>query len=154
MPQQKIQLSQITTDSAPLTGTPTAPTAAANTNTQQIANTAFVMNKHNFVGTQSVTPSSLTIVTNVVNVDASLSNNFNLTLSANATLANPTNLVAGTTYTISITQGTSFTLAYGSLYKFAGGTVPSVTTTAGAKDLLCMYYDGTSLLCSLGKGYA
>jgi len=68
------------------------------------------------------------------------SNNFSVTLGGNRTLANPTNLVAGQSGCIWITQdGTgSRTLAYGSYWDFTGGTAPTLTTTAGAVD--CLVY--------------
>ena len=67
-----------------------------------------------------------------------LSNNFSVTLAGSRTLANPTNTVAGQSGSIFITQdGTgSRTLAYGSNFKFAGGTAPTLSTTAAAVDRL------------------
>ena len=67
-----------------------------------------------------------------------LSNNFSVTLAGNRTLANPTNIVAGQSGSIFITQdGTgSRTLAYGSYFKFVGGTAPVLSTTAAAIDRL------------------
>jgi hypothetical protein len=64
------------------------------------------------------------------------SNNFSVTLGGNRTLANPSNLVAGQSGSLFITQdGTgSRTLAWGSYWDFAGGTAPTLTTTAGAVD--------------------
>jgi hypothetical protein len=64
------------------------------------------------------------------------SNNFSVTLGGNRTLANPSNIVAGQSGSIFITQdGTgSRTLAYGSYYDFAGGTAPTLSTAAGAID--------------------
>jgi hypothetical protein len=68
------------------------------------------------------------------------SNNFSVTLGGNRTLANPTNLTAGQSGCIWITQdGTgSRTLAYGSYWDFTGGTAPTLTTTAAAVD--CLVY--------------
>ena len=67
------------------------------------------------------------------------SNNFSVTLGGNRTLANPTNLVAGQSGCIWITQSTgSHTLAYGSYWDFTGGTAPTLTTTAAAVD--CLVY--------------
>lgn len=68
--------------------------------------------------------------------DFSTSCNFSVTLGGNRTLANPTGLVAGQSGSIFITQdGTgSRTLAYGSYWDFAGGTAPTLTTTAAAVD--------------------
>lgn len=68
--------------------------------------------------------------------DFSLGNNYSVTLAGNRTLANPTNLVAGQTGSIFITQDAtgSRTLAYGSSWKFAGGVVPTLSTGANAVD--------------------
>ena len=70
--------------------------------------------------------------------DFAAANNFSVTLGGNRTLANPTNLVAGQSGVIFITQdGTgSRTLAYGTYWKFSGGTAPTLTTTASAVDVL------------------
>jgi hypothetical protein len=68
--------------------------------------------------------------------DFAVANNFSVTLGGNRTLANPTNLTAGQSGSIFITQdGTgSRTLAYGSYWDFAGGTAPTLSTTASAVD--------------------
>jgi len=72
--------------------------------------------------------------------DFAVANNFSVTLGGNRTLANPTNLTAGQSGCIWITQdGTgSRTLAYGSQWDFTGGTAPTLTTTAAAVD--CLVY--------------
>ena len=53
-------------------------------------------------------------------------------------MANPTNIVAGQTGSVVVTQdGTgSRTLAYGTFWDFAGGTAPTLTTTASKVDRL------------------
>ena len=68
--------------------------------------------------------------------DMADSNNFVVTLGGNRTLANPSNLTAGQSGSIFIVQdGTgSRTLSFGSQYDFAGGTAPTLTTTASAVD--------------------
>jgi hypothetical protein len=68
------------------------------------------------------------------------SNNFSVTLDTNATLANPSNIAAGQSGCIWITQdGTgSRTLAYGADWEFTGGTAPTLSTAAGAVD--CLVY--------------
>lgn len=70
--------------------------------------------------------------------DFSDSNNFSVTLGGNRTLANPTNIVAGQSGAIFISQdGTgSRTLAFGTYWDFSGGTAPTLTTTASAVDVL------------------
>jgi hypothetical protein len=78
--------------------------------------------------------------------DFAVANNFSVTLGGNRTLANPTNLVAGQSGVIKLTQdGTgSRTLAFGSYWDFAAGTAPTLTTTANAVDILAYYVDSTT----------
>jgi len=65
-------------------------------------------------------------------------NHYSVTLAGNRTLANPTNIVAGQSGSIFITQdGTgSRTLSYGSYWDFPGGTAPTLTTAAASVDRL------------------
>jgi predicted acyltransferase (DUF342 family) len=62
--------------------------------------------------------------------------NFSVTLGGNRTLANPSNIDAGQTGSIFVVQdGTgSRTLSFGSYWKFAGGTPPTLSTAAGSVD--------------------
>lgn len=73
-------------------------------------------------------------------------NNFSVTLEGNRTLANPTNLTAGQSGAIVITQdGTgSRTLAYGSYFKFPSGSAPVLTTTASAVDVLVYFVESST----------
>lgn len=104
---------------------------------------------------QGVTPVALTDATSIA-TDASLSNNFTVTIAGNRTLANPTNLVAGHVYNWIITQDAtgSRTLAYGNLFKWPGGATPILSTGANAVDLISAIYDGTRLVANFNKGYA
>jgi hypothetical protein len=97
-----------------------------------------------FAKNQSVTPITLTDATTIA-VDASLSNNFKVVLGGNRTLGNPTNLTDGMVLNFKIKQdGTgSRTLAYGSKYKWASGTVPVLSTAINAIDFFSAYYDST-----------
>ena len=109
------------------------------------ANTAFLNVNQNFTVAQRGTITALTdgatITPNFNNA-----NNFSVTLGGNRTLANPTNLTAGQSGVIVITQdGTgSRTLAYGSYFKFPGGTAPTLTTTASAVDVLAYYVESST----------
>jgi hypothetical protein len=78
--------------------------------------------------------------------DFAAANNFSVTLGGNRTLANPTNLTAGQSGVIVITQdGTgSRTLAYGSYFKFSAGSAPTLTTTASAVDVLAYYVESST----------
>ena len=71
-----------------------------------------------------------------VTPDFSTSNNYSLTLGGNRTIANPTNFTAGQSGSIFLVQdGSGSRLAsWGSYWDFAGGTAPTLTTTASAVD--------------------
>lgn len=71
-----------------------------------------------------------------------------VTLGGNRTLNNPTNQIAGRTYGLRITQdgtGSRLISSWGSAYNWAGGTAPTLTTTAGATDVFLFYSDGTNM---------
>jgi hypothetical protein len=78
--------------------------------------------------------------------DFAAGNNFSVTLGGSRTLANPTNITAGQSGIVVITQdGTGGrTLAYGSYWKFPGGTLPTLTTTASAVDVLVYYTESAT----------
>lgn len=90
-----------------------------------------------------------------VATDASLGNVFTLTLGANATLANPSNLADGTSFSYRIRQDAtgSRTLAYGTAFKFPGGVAPTLSTEANALDILSCHTDGTNVYAVLTKDF-
>ena len=81
---------------------------------------------------------SITALTDgaTITPDFAVANNFSVTLGGNRTLANPSNLTAGQSGSIFVSQdGTgSRTLAYGTQWDFAGGTAPTLSTAASAVD--------------------
>jgi len=91
---------------------------------------------------------SITALTDgaTITPDFAAANNYSVTLGGNRTLANPTNITAGQSGVIVISQdGTGGrTLAYGSYFKFPGGTAPTLTTTASAVDVLAYYCESTT----------
>ncbi len=91
---------------------------------------------------------SITALTDgaTITPDMNTANNFSVTLGGNRTLANPTNITAGQSGIIVITQdGTgSRTLAYGSYFKFPGGTAPTLTTAANSVDVLAYYVESST----------
>ena len=90
-----------------------------------------------FTAAQRGTPVALTSTSGSIATNLALANNFTHTTSENTTLANPTNIVAGQSGVIVITQGaTARTMAYGSYWKFSSVTIPSLTATVGAVDVL------------------
>lgn len=109
------------------------------------ANTAKTNVVQSFSVAQRGTVSALTDGSTIT-PDFAAANNFSLTIGGNRTLANPTNLTAGQSGVIVITQdGTgSRTLAYGSYWKFSNGTAPTLTTTASAVDVLAYYVESST----------
>lgn len=102
---------------------------------------------------QSVTPVALTSGTTVA-IDASLSNNFKVTMTGACKLSNPTNLTEGMVLNFAIRQDATGgrVLTFDTLYKWPGGTVPTWVTTASAKSFISAYYDGAALLCNASSG--
>jgi len=80
-----------------------------------------------------------------VTIDMADSNNFSLTLGHNVTLANPSNLTAGQSGAVVITQGsgTAYTVSYGSNFKFSGGT-PTMSTGLSSVSTLVYYVESAS----------
>jgi hypothetical protein len=89
--------------------------------------------------------------------DFSASCNFSVTLGGNRTLANPSNITAGQSGSIFISQdGTgSRTLAYGSQYDFIGGTAPTLSTAASSVDRIdYVVRTATSIHCVFTANYS
>jgi len=104
-------------------------------------------NAQEWTGTQNFNSTSLTFDA-TQDWDLSLNQVCDLTLTANTTFDAPTNLVDGGFYSITIIQdGTgSRTASWNTVFKWAGGTAPTLTTTAAAKDIFVFRSDGTNML--------
>jgi hypothetical protein len=124
-----------------VTGTAVANTGVLSVNGSAgaITNVAVTNAAQSFSAAQRGTISALTDGATIT-PDFAAANNFSVTLAGNRTLANPTNLTAGQSGCIWITQDAtgSRTLAYGSQWDFSGGTAPTLTTAANARD--CIVY--------------
>ena len=134
------------------TGISVSGTAVANTgvlsvngSTGAVANVAVTNTAQSFTAAQRGTVVALTDDATIT-PDFAAGNNFSVTLAGNRTLANPTNLVAGQSGTIVVTQDAtgSRTLAYGSAWKFPGGTAPTLTTAANAVDVIAYYVESAT----------
>jgi hypothetical protein len=67
-------------------------------------------------------------------------------VSSNRTMGAPTGLVSGAYYGLAVLQnGGSNTLTWNSVFKWAGGTAPTLSTAAGARDYFVFRTDGTNL---------
>lgn len=82
----------------------------------------------------------------VITLDFGANNNHVVTLQGNSTLAAPTTASGGQAGAVVIHQdGTgSRTLAYSGGWSFAGGTAPTLTTTASGTDILVYYCSDSS----------
>jgi len=82
-----------------------------------------------------------------VSWDANAAQAATLTPAQSFTLSNPTNLHAGATYTLIITQdGTgSRVITWGSAYKFPGGSKFVLSTAVSAVDIITFITDGTNM---------
>lgn len=131
-------------------GTWVTPATATATDTQVWSATAnvYVDGAHlNSAGAIVALSDAATIAT-----DMTTGINFSVTLGGNRTLGAPTNTQDGRSGCYFFTQdGTgSRTLAYNSVWKFSGGTAPTLTTTASAVDMLCyVIKDSTHIIASL-----
>lgn len=89
--------------------------------------------------------------------DFGANQNFTVELAGNRTLANPSNKVVGQTGSIFIVQDStgSRTLSFGSDYEFAGGTAPSLSSTASAVDRIdYIVRSSTSIHCVFTANYS
>jgi len=93
-------------------------------------------------------------------VDASLGNDFRVTIAGNRTVGTPANPADGQKITFQVTQGAGapFSLSWSSGYEFSAGLPqPTLSTAAGQTDLLGFIYNaalGKWLLAAFVNGYA
>ena len=78
--------------------------------------------------------SALGVQTSTVTLNMNTSNYFSLTANGNITIANPTNLTAGQAGAIIVTANGNYTTSFGSQWRFASGTAPTLSTSAGKVD--------------------
>lgn len=99
-----------------------------------------------FTVAQRGTATALTSTSASIATNLALANNFTHTLTETTTLANPTNITAGQSGIIVFTQHASSpkTMAFGSYWKFPGGTAPSLTATNSAVDVLAYYVESST----------
>jgi len=82
-----------------------------------------------------------TIASSTSSIDFDNGNFATLNCASSTFLANPTNLQGGTTYTLIVTNGANIS-GYGTAWKFAGGTEPTLSANT---DVITAVSDGTSL---------
>jgi hypothetical protein len=95
-----------------------------------------------------------------ITVDASLGNDFRVTIAGDRTMVNPSNPTNGQQIVFQITQGAggSYTITWGSGYAFSAGLPqPTLSTQQGKTDLLFFVYNATAgnwLLTAFVNGFA
>lgn len=114
---------------------------------QTILGYAALAATQTFTAAQRGTISAQGSVSGTVTLDFALANNFSMALPAggSVTLANPSNLTAGQSGSIVVTQNgtTAATVAYGSAWKFSGGT-PTMSTGLGSVSTLVYFVESSS----------
>jgi hypothetical protein len=81
-----------------------------------------------------------------ITVDASLGNDFRVTIAGNRTMGNPSHPMDGQHILLHITQGAGapFTIAWASHYEFSAGLrLPDPSTAVGQTDLFAFIYNAT-----------
>lgn len=92
-----------------------------------------------FSKAQRGTISALGVQTSTVTLDLATANHFSLTANGNITIANPSNVTAGQSGSITVVANGSFTTSFGSQWRFATGTAPTLSTTAAKQDRIDYY---------------
>jgi microcystin-dependent protein len=109
-----------------------------------------------YIGGQATLMDDVAIVGGNIQINCCASNVFRVQLNENATMLAPNNPISGQVINIIVKQGGSFTLAWSSAFKWAGGTPPTITTGAGAKDIISCQYDSADQVwyCSVQQSFA
>jgi hypothetical protein len=129
----------------------TDPSADRDIGVPDASGTLALLNQvQTYTAAQSGAITQIGSVSGSVSLNFATTNNFALNLIGNSTLAAPTNASSGQSGAISIIQnGTSaWTLAYSSNWKFPNGTIPSVTTGVGARDILVYYCESATRIAA------
>lgn len=150
----KTPIAQIGTSSTPISSATTAITNSMLVDERAVATlgNALIGAANTFAGPQAagITPVTASTAATIA-LDFSLNNDFTSSMVMNATLSNPTNITVGLKGRLYLVNST-FALAYGSYWNFAGGTVPTVSS---GKNVL--YYDvlgSSNINAALNKGIA
>lgn len=119
------------------------------------ANAAKTDVAQEYTATQNFNATTLSSTSNSVAWDAGANQCATLTLTENTTVAAPSNLRDGATYALKIIQdSTPRTVAWNAVFKWAGGTAPTISTGSGAVDILTFYSDGTSMYGTYSQDFS
>ena len=131
-----------TTLTGVIKGTGTTAMVAATAGTDFVApGTATNFTAQQYFGTSTLTDGA------TISWAANTQQVATVTLGGNRTMAAPTGLVSGAFYALNVIQDAtgSRTLTWNSVFKWTGGTAPTLSTAANAKDFFVWRSDGTNL---------
>lgn len=100
-----------------------------------------------FTRTQNFNATTLTDGA-TINWNAAQNQVTSVTLDGNRTFAAPTNMVDGGVYVLTIIQDAvtgGRTASFNSVFKFTGGSAPTLSTATSARDVLVFLSDGTNM---------
>ena len=86
---------------------------------------------------------SITSTSNAVAWDSQAEPNAKHTTTENTTFSAPSNSTTGSFISLNIQYGGSHTIAFNTVFEFAGSTAPTFTSTSGQVDHLVFRYNGT-----------
>ena len=101
-----------------------------------------------------LTMPNATTASATTNIDLSTGNVFTINLGANITTLTTSNAAVGT-YLVKFVQDAtgSRTVNFPAAWKWAGGVVPILTTTASKLDIVTLVYDGTNFYATIVKNF-
>jgi hypothetical protein len=109
-----------------------------------------------YIGGQATLMDDVSIVGGLIQINCCASNVFRIQLTENSTLLAPNNPISGQVINIIVKNSGSFTLAFPSVFKWVGGSAPTITTGVGAKDIISCQFDSADGVwyCSVQQAFA
>ncbi len=94
-----------------------------------------------YIGGQATLMDDVAVTGGFAQINCCASNVFRIQLTENTTLNAPNNPISGQVINIIVKQTGSYTLTFPSVFKWPNGTPVTITTGAGAKDVITCQYD-------------
>lgn len=150
MPYGSVKVDSIVTSTKTVAVDNLLSTTAVGTTVQGYdADTAKTDVAQNFTAAQRGSYVTLTDAATVA-IDLSLGNHFQIVLGGNRVIGAPTNVVAGQSGVIRLVQDAtgSRTASWNSVFKFPGGTAPTLTTAASSVDLVAYHVESATRIAA------
>ena len=120
----------------------------------QVSGTTVISDNRNLTNVKNITPITGYAAQEIdslsgtsVTPNFASGNNFSLTLSGTTTINNPSNITAGQSGVIIITQASGgYAVSWGSYWDFVDGTAPSIPTTNGSVSIITWFARSTTSL--------